>query len=495
MELSQFLKLLRKYWIGVLSCTLLGLLAAGGLTLRMTPGYTSTTQLFAAAKSSGSIDDLQQGNSFTQARIRSYVMTVTTPLVLQPVIDRLQLDTVPAELAERVTAQASEDTVIITISAMADSPSAARELAAGIANSVVSAVEALESPSGDSSATVNLSVITPATAPSQQTTPNVPLNLVLGLLGGLAVGVLLTVVRSVMDTRIRGEADTKAVTDLPVLGRLAFDKDLTRGARLTRDVGLAHPEEGYRHIRTNLQFARVGKASKTILVTSSLPGEGKTSVASKLAIVMAQSGQRVLLVDADLRRPMVSRYLGVEGRAGLTTLLVGEAQPDDVLQPWGVDGLHVLAAGQIPPNPSELLSSGAMKQLIMRLDDRFDAVIFDAPPLLPVTDAAVLAQHVAGVIVVAGSGMVRTTDLANSLQSLELVGADVLGIVLNKLPAKGPEAKRHGYSYDYEPLGAPAPQFSGAVDVPVPSAGPRRDRQSAARPRHEASVSTPGAPG
>jgi capsular exopolysaccharide synthesis family protein len=142
---------------------------------------------------------------------------------------------------------------------------------------------------------------------------------------------------------------------------------------------------------------------------------------------------------------MVSEYLGLERNAGLTTALVGAAEVNDLLQLWGEDNLFVLTSGQVPPNPSELLGSEAMKQLVYGLEQTFDVVIIDAPPLLPVTDAAVLAQHVGGVVLVVGAQKLKKHDLEKSLHALELVGANMLGAVLNMLPAKGEDA----YTYSY----------------------------------------------
>jgi capsular exopolysaccharide synthesis family protein len=198
-------------------------------------------------------------------------------------------------------------------------------------------------------------------------------------------------------------------------------------------------------MRTNLQFANVTGEAKTVLVTSSLPGEGKSTTATNLAIALAQAGQTVCLIDADLRRPMVSDYLGLDRNAGLTTALIGSADVNDLLQPWGDDSMFVLTSGQIPPNPSELLGSSEMKRLIERLEGAFDTVIIDAPPLLPVTDAAVLSQHVGGVVVVVGAQKLRVHDLDKSMNALHMVGSNVLGVVLNMLPSKGPDA----YAYRY----------------------------------------------
>jgi capsular exopolysaccharide synthesis family protein len=142
---------------------------------------------------------------------------------------------------------------------------------------------------------------------------------------------------------------------------------------------------------------------------------------------------------------MINEYLGLERNAGLTSALVGAASVDDLLQPWGTGQLYVLTSGQIPPNPSELLGSTAMRNLIHGLEQEFDAVIIDAPPLLPVTDAAVLSQHVGGVVIVVGSHKIKHQDLDKSIRALEMVNAHLLGVILNRLPSKGPDA----YTYSY----------------------------------------------
>lgn len=428
--------------------TLAGLLGAGIASVLIKPTYTAETQLFVAIQNSGSVQELAQGNTFSQARVQSYVKTVTTPTVLQPVIDSLGLRLTPAQLADQIKASTDLNTVIVTVSVSDGSPVQAAAIAEGVASSLIKAVDTLERPQVGGTSPVRLSVVTPAAAPQAPSAPNTKLNLALGLLIGLMLGVAVSVVRTTMDNRVRGEADVRKVTDAPILGGIAFDQDATKKPLVTQVETQSPRAESFRQLRTNLQFAHVSHESKTVLVTSSVPGEGKSTTATNLAISIAQSGQSVALVDADLRRPMVSEYLGLERNAGLTTALVGEVDINDLLQPWGNDQLYVVTSGRIPPNPSELLGSDAMRQLIMRLEHTFDAVIIDAPPLLPVTDAAVLAQHVGGVIVVVGSHKLKHTDLEKSLSALAMVDADLLGIVMNRLPVKGPDAYAYSY-YSY----------------------------------------------
>ena len=451
MDLSDYLRILRRNWILIVAAALAGLLLAGVVSVLTKPTYTAQTQLFVAIQSSGSVQELQQGNTFSQARVQSYVKTVKAPAVLQPVIDTLGLSMTADQLAAEVTATTEPSTVLINIAVTNGSSVQAAAIAQEVANSLIKVVDSLESPKNGGTSPVSLSVIKPAVAPPAPSAPSTRFNLILGLVLGLGAGAAVAALRTTLDNRIRGEADLRRVTDVPLLGGISFDQDATRKPLLTQAAPQSPRAESFRQLRTNFQFANVSRKAKTVLVTSSLPGEGKSTTAANLAIAMAQAGQSVCLIDADLRRPMINEYLGLDRSAGLTTTLVGAADVDDLLQPWGEDNLYVLTSGQIPPNPSELLGSPEMQQLLQKLEFTFDSVILDAPPLLPVTDAAVLSQHVGGVVVVVGSQKLRLQDLQKSMGALEMVGANVLGVVLNRLPVKGPDA----YSYSYYSHDAP----------------------------------------
>lgn len=417
----------------------------GGSAVITQPTYTSSTQLFVAIQSSGSIQELQQGNSFSQARVQSYVKTVNSPAVLQPAIDALGLSETAEDLSTRVVASTDLNTVLINISVTDKSPVQAAAIAQAVAQSLVRTVDNLEKPTAGGSSPVSLSVIKPAKAPARPSAPNTTLSLGLGLVIGLALGIATAVLRSSLDSRIRSENDLRQVTNAPILGGIAFESDVSRKPLLTQADSQSPRSESFRQLRTNLQFANVSGKANSVLVTSSVPGEGKSTTATNLAIALSQAGQSVCLVDADLRRPMINEYLGLDRTAGLTTALVGAADLDDLLQPWGTDNLFVLTSGQIPPNPSELLGSQEMADTLLRLQEVFDTVVVDAPPLLPVTDAAVLSRSVGGVLVIVSAQRVTRHDVEKSLRTLEMVNANLLGIVMNRMPAKGPDAYAYGY--------------------------------------------------
>ncbi|MGZ4107712.1 MAG: CpsD/CapB family tyrosine-protein kinase [Tumebacillaceae bacterium] len=189
--------------------------------------------------------------------------------------------------------------------------------------------------------------------------------------------------------------------------------------------------EAYRTLRTNIQYAGITKELKALMVTSSGPEEGKSTTITNLAVVNAQAGKKVILVDGDLRKPVVHKTFGLSNRKGLTNLLIGEATFEDVVMETEVPGMFVLPAGPIPPNPAEILGSTRMKELIEQLKERYDIVLIDAPPILAVTDAQLLSTHVDGVVLVLGSRKVLREHAKKAKALLDRVGANVIGTVLN----------------------------------------------------------------
>jgi capsular exopolysaccharide synthesis family protein len=325
-------------------------------------------------------------------------------------------------------------------------------VANAVASSLAAAVEQLAPEDDEGRSTVSAATVTPAQAPDGPASPDLLLDLGIGLVLGLLLGGALAWARDTLDSRVRDAAALAEVTALPVVGTLGVLPRALAG----RPVVVAHPHhphaESFRHLRTNVQFLQVadaatgvGEASAhVVLTTSSLSNEGKSTVALNLACVLAETGARVLLVDADLRRPTVATSLGIEGGAGLTTALIGQAAWYDLVQEWGTAGLSVLTSGPVPPNPAELLGSPAMLGLIGQMRTRYDYVVIDTAPVLAVTDGVVLSRAVDGTLVVANAARVRRAQLAESLEALTRVGGRVLGVVLNQV-------QREAESYDYRP--------------------------------------------
>jgi non-specific protein-tyrosine kinase len=276
------------------------------------------------------------------------------------------------------------------------------------------------------------------------------LDLALGVLIGIVVGVAGAVLRETLDNTVKTPDDVQRATEHPAIGIIAFDPDAKTHPLIVTQHPHSRRAEAFRQLRTNLQFVDIDTELKSIVVTSSVPNEGKTTTVANLAITLAQTGSKVLLIEADLRRPRLAQYLGLDGSVGLTSVLVGATSALEATQRWGESGLSVLASGPLPPNPSELLSSNAMRQLIKRLEARFDLILIDAPPLLPVTDAAVLSAVTSGALLIARHGSTKREQLARSAEALiDGVGARILGTVINMTPKRGPDAYYYGYAYSY----------------------------------------------
>lgn len=483
MELQEYLALARKRWVSIALICAMTVALAAGLTLASTPMYTARTQVYVSVQTSASTAELLQGSNFTRQQIASYTKLVSSPLVLGPVIDELGLDERVEGLATRVSAESPLDSSLIDISVTDESAALAASLADAVSQQFREVIDELETPQDGGSSAVKLTVVRTAAAPTEPSSPNVRLNVGLGLLLGLALGVGFAVVRHVLDTRVRTEEDIKRVTDSSVVGAIAFDDDAGQRPLIVQTDPHSPRAEAFRRLRTNVQFLDIADRPHSIIVTSSLPGEGKSTTTINLAIALADSGSRVVLVDADLRRPAVAKYMGLEGSVGLTTVLIGKASIADVVQPWGNGLLHVLPSGQIPPNPSELLGSVAMSQLLKDLTEQYDLVLVDTPPLLPVTDAAILSKLTGGALLVVGAGSVHRQQLQESLGSLETVGARVLGLVLNR------EARKGGKSYEYYRYDSPEDAAATTPRAPWLRLGARR--RQPARPRSSAPTSTP----
>lgn len=458
MELRAYIDILRRRWMTILIVTLLAIAAAAAMALTATPRYTAKTQLFFAVQGSGTATDMAQGSTFAEKQMSSYAQVATSPLVLTPVIRDLRLRMSADELASKTTATVPAETVILEISVTDTSASRAAAIANAIGRQVSRATDQLTPPNQDGSQAVKATTLRPALEPTSPSSPNVPRNLAAGLIVGLLFGGGIAVLRQVLDTKVRTEDDIRGVTDSPVLGTIAFDEAVPRHPVVVADEPLSAPSEAIRRLRTNLQFVQVAEGARSLVITSSIPGEGKTTTALNLAVSLADNGSRVILIDADLRRPSVGLRTGLEGSVGLTTVLIGRAEVSEVAQTWRGSRLDVLAAGQVPPNPSELLGSPTMSRLLDQLESAYDAVIIDSPPLLPVADAAILAHRAGGTLLVVGADRVHRHQLAQSIESIGNAGGKLHGLVMNKI------ARREARPYMYETGYAPRSD-SGAVAV------------------------------
>jgi capsular exopolysaccharide synthesis family protein len=320
--------------------------------------------------------------------------------------------------------------------------------------------------------------------------PRKTLNLVVGLLVGMLLGFGYALIRHQFDRRLRSSEEVEKQFGIPVIGlipqssqvRHADGKELALAVTGSLSSSNASTAEGFRKLRTNLAYMDVDNPPRIIVVTSPKQSDGKSTVAANLAAAIAIGGQRVTLIDGDLRRPTVADSLAIVDGAGLTDVLVGRVTPDEVIQDHpDVPGLRILASGAIPPNPSELLGSKAMQALVTELAD--DAmVIIDAPPLLPVTDAAVLTRSADGAIVVVTHRGTLDTELGAALNNISAVHGRTLGIVFNRIRRSASSGFYGGdyYRYEYKPDTGRRKRKAGRAKSKKAAKSPKSDPQSTA---------------
>ncbi|GAC1611763.1 MAG: hypothetical protein NVS3B26_27860 [Mycobacteriales bacterium] len=452
MDLRDYLRLLRRRWRLITLCTLLALGAATAATLGQHKVYTAQAQLFVSAQDRASASDISSaytGGLFTQQRVKSYVDIITSVRTAALVKDRLQLPGSPASIASQITASAPLDTVLIDVSVRDRDPARAQSIANAVGDTFPGLVNQLEQPVGGGPSPVKVTMAQSAQLPTSPTSPRPTLNLALGLLVGLAVGVGGAVLRETLDTTVKSPVVAEEIVGAPMLGAITYDPDAPKRPLVVQVSPNSVRAEAFRQMRTNLQFVDIEHPLRSVVVTSSVPGEGKSTTTCNLAITLAQAGVRVLLIEGDLRRPRIADYLGIEGAVGLTSVLLGRTSLEDALQPWGDGLLQVLASGPLPPNPSELLGSAGMSELLRTVEGLFDLVLIDAPPLLPVTDAAVLGAIGSGVLILIRSNSTRREQVSRATATVNAVGATVLGAILNMVPTKGPDSHAYGYGYGY----------------------------------------------
>ncbi|RBY74808.1 hypothetical protein DQ239_18620 [Blastococcus sp. TF02-09] len=471
LDLKDVLQAVRSGWWWLVTGLLVGLAAAGLLSWLTTPLYSSSTQLFVAVAGSTDTSAAQAGNLFSQQRVTSYVPLLTGKSLAGEVVDELDLDLTPGQVADKVSAEVLPESVVVQVTVTDTSAERAQAIAAAMGRRFSERVTELEA---DVTA-VRVTTTEQAEVNPEPVSPAMNRNLALGGVLGLLIGLGLTLLRSRLDNTVKTGDDVQTLTGAGVIGTVLEDPKLDDEHVVTARDGHSLSSESFRAIRTNLQFLNVDSPPKVIVVTSSVPGEGKSTLAVNLGTALAQSGSRVILVEADLRRPRVTRYMGLVSGAGLTNVLAGTADLAEVTQPWGDGKLSVLAAGPMPPNPSELLGSEHMRALLEELRQEHDFVVIDTPPLLPVTDAAVLSVAADGCLITTRHGVTRREQLAEASSVLARIDARLLGVVLNRVPQSAAIARGYGYGYGYAP-------DAGRMSVAEPRGRAARRRARAVEP-------------
>jgi capsular exopolysaccharide synthesis family protein len=485
MTLSDYLRVLREQKLVVLLAVFLGVVSAAAAFYTFPPRYTAQLTMYVSAQSvpDNNAQQAYQGSQLSQDKVASFTELLTAPRVLGDVINRLQLPETPDELARLIKATSKRDSVLLDVSATDRSPGRAAAIVNAVGGIFPLLVAELERPiDRPGTPAVAVRVVQPAAVPIKPSSPSLPVVLALGLLAGLAVGVGGALTRDTLDTSVKSPeqlrqatADDHNVEGAPILGTIAYDSQIPEHPLTLHEKPQSPWAEAFRQLRTNLQFVNIDSPPKVILVTSSMPGEGKTTTVANLAIAFGAADRRTLVIEGDLRRPNLVELLGLDNSAGLTSVLSSRASLDQVIQPWRNRSFDVLASGPLPPNPSELLSSKHMAQLLADLRERYDVILIDAPPLLPVTDAAAVAPATDGAILICRYKQTSRHQVTAATVALGAVSVPVLGTVFTMVPSSGPRAYAQYNAYYRAQQPARAPAHSNPVETnsqyPLPETG------------------------
>ncbi|GLX05151.1 polysaccharide biosynthesis tyrosine autokinase [Microbispora sp. NBRC 16548] len=465
MELLYYARLMRRYSPLLLLSVLAGVGTAHVVTVNTPPRYlASITMLVSADTREGGLSTALQAGALSQQRVQSYATLLTSRQVIGRIARGEDVD----DLQARITAGAVPDTTLLRATVADSVPARAAARANALGAAFAQLIDKIERPTPKSPPTIRVTVVDEAEVPKEPVAPQPLTNMALGALIALFAAVAGLVLRDRLDTTVKTAETLQQVARSSILGVIGYERDAKRHPLILRDQGRSSRAEAFRSLRTNLQFIGVDRQPKSLVVTSCLPGEGKSSTSVNLAITMAQAGWRVVLVDADLRRPSVPRYLGIEGGTGLTDVLIERARLRDVIQTWGQPGLSVLPSGRIPPNPSELLGSRGMRSVLAQLTEEYDMVIIDAPPLLPVTDAAALGAICDGALLVVRHGKTRREQVLRAGELLSSINARLVGTVLNFVPAKHGSYYGYGYGYGYDSGGQETASETPQPQAPMP---------------------------
>jgi receptor protein-tyrosine kinase len=440
-ELIDYVRIVRRRWLTIFLVLIACVGGAAVATKLTTPKYQASTQLVVNGSSSVSAIDEVTTRELAEERAVAFAQIAATGPAVQAALNQAQAAEGPFSRSgfPSVSASASGTNPFIEITVTDSDARRAQAVANAFVEVLPQVLQQLDQPIGPN----EIEVLDRAGYPTSPSSPRPFRNLIIGLALGIVLGGGAALVQDSLDRRLKDSEDVENATGMTVLGVVPYEMPRELIPAATHPMSVR--AEAYRKVRTNLNFATSGRAPKSIVVTSSTSSEGKTSVAVNLAIACARAGQRVALVDADLRRPMVHAFLQLPDHKGLVDILSGTAELADAIQIVQKGRVAVLVAGSVPANPSELIGSATMLDVIKRLERECDMVIIDTPPVLPVADGLLLSVNVDAVVIVTRLGETTRDRLRRTKEALDNVRANVVGVVPNGAVQREDSA----YAYEY----------------------------------------------
>lgn len=450
-DLSRLLgALLKRAWLIGIVAVLCAVLTLVGTVLFVAPKYDSST-MFYVNNSSLSLEDMDfsisTGDiSASKSLVKTYIVILNSRETLNDVIDYAGVNRTYSEVKRMIQAEAVDSTEVFQVTVTSDDPVEAEQIADAIAYILPKRISKIIQ--GTTAVVVDSAIL-----PKGSSAPNYTQNTLVGFLVGFVGIVAVLAILELMDNTIRQEDDITQISSHPILAAVpditAPSKSSAYGRKMGKTEEVAKPDvpliggeipftalESYKLLRTKLQFSFAeGDGCRVIGVTSALSGEGKSLTSINLAYSLSELGKRVILIDADMRRPTLAKKLSIKSEPGLSSCLTGQRDLNNLLQNCGIAGnekaFRVIAAGQNPPNPVELLSSNRMDVMLETLRKHYDYIILDMPPVTEVSDVLAVANKLDGVLLVVRHNMCNRTVLNSTVRQLAFVNAKVLGVVYN----------------------------------------------------------------
>lgn len=450
-NIKEFFKYVRKYVlvIALVAITFCSFVLIYSVYIKKDMYESNTTLVL--TKSTSTVDQAsgtitQNDILLNQKLVSTYSELIKSKLVLNQVIEKLDLDYKVNELAKLISVDSIENTEILKITVKNEDPKLAKDIANETAKIFSKEIVDIYNIN-------NISIIDKAVLSKNISNNTTIRDSIIALFGGIFISLIILFIKYYFDDTIKFDDDLEEKINMPILGKIGIEKENKKNPNKTELIVNKYPKsvvsEGIKSLRTNLQFSSIDKNVKSILITSSIPGEGKSFISANLATAFAQTGKNVLLVDCDMRKGRQHKIFNVSNARGYSNLLIDDFKNNysSYIKNTEVKNLYLLTCGTVPPNPSELLNSDRNKELFKFLTSKFDIVIFDGVPCNGLPDSAIMSTLTDKTLIVSAENVTPKSLLENTRKSILNVGSNVSGIILNKINMKN--NKYYGKYYSY----------------------------------------------
>lgn len=460
--LEELISLLWKRIVLIVLCTIAGLCLAFVLSRYMIkPSYTASVQMYVNPNDSESSANLNELN-YAQKVVNTYISFLQTKQFYKQVVEKSELNFTPDKLKNMTHIQSVNNTEIFEISVTADHPYEAFRFVEVMQEIVPELIQSIKTGT-------KIRIVDPAVMPEKPSAPNIMVNTMVGGASGLLASIIGSIIWEIINIKVNNKEDLLKRYELPILGMIpsfeerkntkeTWHKLITwirtrkwerKNDYLLNDNSNFIITEAYKTLRTNLRFTLRGSGCKKIIVSSPTPEDGKTTTSINLAIAIAQTGAKVLVMDCDLRKGRIHQYFKIKNTLGLSDILSGMVDEKKIIKETEQNNINVIPLGRIPPNPTELLASTQMEELLGKLDQLYDYIIIDTPPVNIVSDALSLTKLTDGVLIVVREGVTTYPNISGAINKYEFAQANILGFVINGISLHRGNKSKSNYYYQH----------------------------------------------